>query len=319
LVRGFAVASAGLSGVLLAFHLDLWAFWATEGRLTPSAFTRHLVDFATLFDLLFMAMSLALLIATAWWVRVSRELLRQYAGDDRALRRGALGPWWLLLVAGFVASVVGGNPDMGDDPAAEVVVSALRWLTLGDILRVVSTVGMLFGVWRVGKRIRRAIAESTLAPTSTAPPVSVVSLPPANDAFWARTAEIAVARRADLAVLEATWLVRRWSLLPADGSTATLRAAIAPDTVVTVFPEPPRPGDTAPTEVPDAPPGTDFLGFIEEERGTDRTFQLVPQHRVAMWLAEARRSARWGLYRSDDPGVLTAVMPQPAGVVDPTR
>jgi hypothetical protein len=87
-------------------------------------------------------------------------------------------------------------------------------------------------------------------------------------------------------------------------------AAIEPGSLITVFPDPPRPGNAAPKKPPASEPGTEWFGLIEDAGLLH--FQLVLPSRLPQWLAQARSARRWGLYRTDDPGALTAVLPPPS-------
>jgi hypothetical protein len=137
-----------------------------------------------------------------------------------------------------------------------------------------------------------------IAESAPDPRAGAVVPGPADDAFWSAVAGLAVAGGGDLALLEAAGpYAHRWLVVPASGDVTAVRAQLAPDARVTVFPRPPAPGFVPPQgEGP-------FHGFL------DGAYRSVSVPRLPGFLAQAGNAARWGLYAADDPGALHGTAP----------
>ncbi|MFD0518688.1 hypothetical protein [Paractinoplanes durhamensis] len=100
-------------------------------------------------------------------------------------------------------------------------------------------------------------------------------------------------------MLETTDAVaRRW----VSGDLTTIRAALPPGAVVTVFPQPPA-ADFTPPRAAD-----EYHGFLEDDASGALWYQSVRPNRVEAFMARARRARRWALYPADAPDALTAVV-----------
>jgi hypothetical protein len=324
-------ASAFVSFVLLLVYLGVFLSVATHGRSGTSVLVEKAIAHGGAIDGLYFFLVIGYVFGFAWWQRETARQLAAFRIDDPAVARHWSVPVWRFalvfsIVLRFAADSLYSSSDAATDRGQALW--SIGTNTAGHALRVASLGILLYGVWIIRGQVRRAIAASGVAPTprqlglrrnlTPAAPLpshgdaslATADIPPADDEFWSRVQALSAEQGGDLAVLEsATAWVRRWLLLPAGAPLGAVRAAIPPGSVVTVFPSPPLPGADAPTEPPAAGPGTEWFGLLQD--GGTLRYQLVRPARLPVWLAQARSSDRWALYRTDDPAALTAVMPSP--------
>lgn len=308
-----AVAEVGglilLIGLISVRHMIV-AQDPDTSALTDYTF-RHSLDL----DVSYFLLALAYLGAFAWWRNEARKLVARF-GDKSGT---ALVHWTVyacsgLLVLSFILSLDNGT--YGQDG-----VSGLNTDIVRLAVRVVALGLLLVGVVLTRGQIRRTIADSEIyspVPVRRREPGPILapavvfdksSLPPADDAFWARVREMSIAAGDELPLLESTSnLIRRWSLIPSASAVDGIRASLPPGTAITVFPVPPRPGVEAPDEPPAAEAGQ-WFGLTEDAATGMLWFRLLQPSRVPEWLAKAKSAQRFGLYQADDPAALTAVIP----------
>ena len=263
-----------------------------------------------------------------WWRHRTREMLHRVGAPSGTARtHWAIAAWGLCLGLSFVVRVAANAAGAVDD--LDGVAAGLGWDALALTFRLVAVSLLLIGVWEIRATVRRLVAESGVAlrtsnlgrtaPTTAVPLVPLTrteidtgALPPADDAFWTRVGEQAVAAGADLAVLESTdAVVHRWLLIPATGETDPVRDAVPPGAVVTVFAEPPAATKVEPqaVTVTTAPDADEFYGFLEDADSGALWFQSVRPNRVPAFLARARTARRWALYPADSAAASSALMP----------
>ncbi|BFU43261.1 hypothetical protein [Krasilnikovia sp. MM14-A1004] len=322
-----AVAAATVLGMLLLVtDLAVWAYVASDGASGMSPMVRGIVLNADAFDLLYLLLAFGYVAGFVWWRQRTRDMLRRL-GDaaDAATRHWAVGAWQGLLgmglMIGFAISVSDAAP-----------ATTLGYTSLRVGLRVVAMAVLLIGVWEIRTQVRRAVADRgivmrvadmparasafpALRPAAPAVAPPTTDLPDADDEFWDRVRQTATGLREDLALLESAGpYVHRWLIVPASGDLTEVRAAVAADAIVTVFPEPP-----AATETKGFTPRSaeEYYGLLQDAESGALWFRSVPSKRVPAFLAQARSAARWGLYPTADPTALTAVNRVRAAEPDP--
>lgn len=309
------IATTAVFGMLLlATQLVVRAYLASDGASEVSPLVSAIIRNSDMFDLLYLLLGVAYIVAFLWWRHNTRELLRK-VGDEAgsATRHWAIPVWTAALVASVLLRQAA-DPYAADGPAAELGLDALR-----TAIRVAGIGVLLLGVWQIRQQVRRTVAESgvvlrvtDLGPRATANPlpppapasdVSMASLPRADENFWD-----AVRRRAavaDLVMLETTeGPVRRWTLLPRGGDLASIRATVPPGAIVTVFAEPPTAAGTEDFTPVEA---SGYHGFLEDAESGALWYQPVPPRRVPAFLARTRSARRWALYPVESATALTAV------------
>jgi hypothetical protein len=331
-------ASAFLSLIGAVSYLGLYRALSSDGQSGVSSLVEFAANHGSGLDDFYFVIVIAYLFAQFRWQRETTSMLWTFGiSDTRVSYHWAAYAWRFALLIAAAVRVVGGSlvAPQSPDPSPSDLVPEMLLYAAGHLVRMLALIVLLYGVWRIRDQVRQAVAVSGAAPTpaqlglrrnrtpaAPLPAARVAALataatPQADDYFWARARELSAEKGADLALLESTsaW-VRRWLLVPAAGPIDAVRAAVPPGSVVTVFPEPPQPGDTAPPEPPESDPGTEWFGLIEDA-GTLRFQRLAPT-RLPVWLAQARAAHRWGLYRTDDPAALTAVVPSAIATVGTT-
>jgi hypothetical protein len=316
-----AIAASGLLGlILLATYVGLWAFLRDDGTTALSTLVVWIIEHADGIDVLYFVLVVAYLGAFHWWWHQTRTMLGR-VGDitGAATVHWAVVVWGALLSASFFMSR--GIPTFGETP--DELSTMFGWFAVQTALRMLAMAALFFGLWQIRAQVRQAIAESGVAlrlgelsgkpSLRTSPvlaPIAAVStegLAPADDEFWRRAGELADTRRADIAVLEVVdALARRWALIPAGGDVAAVRSGMPAGAVVTIVPEPPG---AAATEDYTPPEAEGYHGFLEDAATGALWFQSVTPKRVPAFLARARSAKRWGLYATDAPDALTAVVP----------
>ena len=326
---GLALASALAGLVTLVTLLGVRNVIATRGSSGTSVLTEFTLRHADQFDQIYFILVLAYLAAFYWWRAESKRLLTMFGDSQaKALRHWTIAAWNVLIPISFLIRFVGsGSRDGADTVAVQAALSQLDTTITGLAVRLIALLLLVVGVWLVRGQVRAAIATSFSNPPSAPAPVAApvehlppsildtTKLPPADDAYWARVRDLSYAAGADLALLESTSnLIRRWSLIPSASAVEQIRASLPPGTVITVFPSSPQPGSTAPSAPPSSNSTAEWFGLTEDARTGMLWFQLLLPSRVPAWLAKAQSAHRYGLYRSDDPAALTAVIPTPAQI-----
>lgn len=312
-------AAALLTMVLLVTDLALRSYALSDGSGTVSPLVAAVVDNPYTLDFLNIVLLIAYIGAFYWWRAQTRTLLtRVNVEPGAAVAHWGVAGWGLCLGLSFVVRVALSGSGPVDD--LDSLARALGYDALALAFRLVGLSLLLIGVWQIREQVRLAVAESGVAlrvsdlGSLVSAPTTAVPLAPldraeitadgeADDAFWARIGEQAVAAGADLALLETTGpAVHRWFLVPATGETDELRSVVAPGAVVTVFAEPPAVHFTAPE-------GDEFYGLLEDSETGALWFQSVRPNRVPAFLARARTAKRWALYPAASATARSAVIP----------
>jgi hypothetical protein len=331
-------ASAFFSLVLLVVYLGIFVSVDTHGRSGTSVIVDLAVRHGAGLDDVYFALAIAYIFVQAWWQRETLRMLEAFhVTDTRVAQHWTTMVWRFVLVFSFLLRTVGNSLlDQGGASADRgQTLSSVGVYAAGHAVRMAALGLLLFGVWKIRDQVRQAVAASGVAPTpaqlglrrnltpaAPLPPVrsdaslATAAMPLADDDFWARVQSLAADKGGDLALLDSSsaW-VRRWLLIPATGPLEGVRASIPAGSVVTVFSQPPQPGVAAPREPPPTEPGAEWFGLLQD--GGTLRYQLVKPSRLPVWRAQARSVQRWGLYRTDDPAALTAVMPSPAPAAEP--
>ena len=331
LLGATAVAAVG-SMFMMTGHLYLYQRIASDHG-SAATVVRSLTDTYPLLGGYALVL-LALIAAQSWWSWSTRRMLLTFGIVDR----GVLRHWTkkvclilLVLSACFSMSQIYGSPVPARiDRTASL--TTVETAAASMALRVLALMLLWFGIWTVRAQIHQAVAAAPSAgplssPAEPAPAAArasarrapawaegraaaaVAAIPPADRDFWDRVRAMSAERGADLPLLESTHgsARRGWRLVSGDDPPAE----IEPGSLITVFPDPPQPAAALPAKPPASEPGTEWFGLIED--GGLLHFRLVLPSRLPEWLAQARSAERWGLYRTDDRGALTAVMPAPPG------